>query len=474
MDRTPMGVADKLEVWIENTRQDLVKDLIDLARIPSVSAPQGGGKPYGEACAQALEKSMEIARRRGFSPHNHENQCVTLTLPGKTGRTIGIFCHLDVVAAGNGWENDPYTPFLRDGHVFGRGVTDNKGPGVAMLSLLEFLKKEQVALDHTILLYFGSSEENGMHDLTWYLAHEKPPELSLTPDAQFSVCNGEKGHLTGSIIIPQMGNLLSLEGGSASNAVPDAAWAILDCSFADLRDVLDDTFQVEKKPEGVMVRTFGLPAHAAFPESGENAIVKLCRGLLGTNVLNPMAASTLKSYVALFDDCHGSGLGIACEDDPSGKLTAVGGKLRVEQGQLVQTLDIRYPVTADSTKLMSILRDTVAQAGFSVSELTDNPPLYYPPNHPMIKLLNETCNQVLHLDLKPYVIGGGTYARKLPMAVAFGHLLRSRPRPGGSGKGGGHQVDECVSLQGLEDLMRVYLPALLRLDKLSSENLEVR
>lgn len=474
MNRTPMGTADKLEIWIENTREDLVKDLVDLARIPSVSAPQGGVQPYGEACAQALEKSMEIARRRGFSPHNHENQCVTLTLPGKTDRTMGIFCHLDVVAAGNGWKNDPYTPFLQDGHVFGRGVTDNKGPGVAMLSLLEFLKKEQIELDHTILLYFGSSEENGMHDLAWYLAHENPPDLSLTPDAQFSVCNGEKGHLTGSIIIPQMGNLLSLEGGSASNAVPDAAWAILDCSFADLRDVLDDTFQVEKKPEGVMVRTFGLPAHAAFPESGENAIVKLCRGLLGTNVLNPMAASTLKSYVALFDDCHGSGLGIACEDDPSGKLTAVGGKLRVEQGQLVQTLDIRYPVTADSTKLMSILRDTIAQAGFSVSELTDNPPLYYPPNHPMIKLLNETCNQVLHLDLKPYVIGGGTYARKLPMAVAFGHLLRSRPRPGGSGKGGGHQVDECVSLQGLEDLMRVYLPALLRLDKLSLENLEVR
>lgn len=138
----------------------------------------------------------------------------------------------------------------------------------------------------------------------------------------------------------------------------------------------------------------------------------------------------------------------------------------MEQGQLVQTLDIRYPVTAESGKLISALRNTVSRAGFSADKLTDSPPLYYPPDHPMIKLLNDTCNQVLGLDLKPYVIGGGTYARKLPMAVAYGHLLRGRPRPGGSGKGGGHQVDECVSLQGLEDLMRVYLQALLRLDKL--------
>lgn len=466
MDRTPIGAADKLETWIADSRQDLVDDLMALARIPSVSAPQGGAQPYGEACALVLEKSAEIARRRGFSPRNHGNRCVTLTLPGRTDRTVGLFCHLDVVAAGTGWKNDPYVPFLRDGHVFGRGVTDNKGPGVAMLSLLEFLRRERIELDHTILLYFGSSEENGMHDLTWYLAHQAPPELSLTPDAQFSVCNGEKGHLTGTVTMPRTGNLLSMEGGSAPNAVPDTAWAIVECPLADLRDRLDETFRVEEVPEGVMVRTVGLSAHAAFPESGENAIVKLCRGLLAAGILTSGAAGFLESYVALFADCHGSGLGIACEDEPSGKLTAIGGKLRMEQGQLVQTLDIRYPITAESGKLISALRNTVSRAGFSADKLTDSPPLYYPPDHPMIKLLNDTCNQVLGLDLKPYVIGGGTYARKLPMAVAYGHLLRGRPRPGGSGKGGGHQVDECVSLQGLEDLMRVYLQALLRLDKL--------
>lgn len=467
MERAPYGMADRLEAWIEDTRASLVGDLMDLVRIKSVSAPQNGAYPYGEACARVLEKSMEIARRRGFVPHNHANHCVTIALPGKSDKVLGIFCHLDVVEAGGGWQSDPFTPFLRDGHIFGRGTTDNKGPAVAMLSLLEFLRREQTPLEHTLLLYLGGSEENGMPDLQWYLAHEKPPECSLIPDAQFSVCNGEKGHLTGTILLDTAGNLLSLEGGSASNAVPDTACAVLRCDARALRSMADEAFQVEAVEQGAQVKAFGLPAHAAFPDSGDNAIVKLCRGLLRSGQPDTAAANLLHTYVRLFGDCRGEGLGIACADSVSGHLTAVGGRLRMRGGCLEQTLDVRYPVTADGAGLAADLTRAVVHAGFTVCGIQDSPPLYYREDHPMIKLLNDTCNEILGTGLKPYVIGGGTYARRLPMAVAYGHLLRSRPRPGNGARGGGHQVDECVSLQGLEDLIRVYLPALLRLDKLS-------
>ena len=161
----------------------------------------------------------------------------------------------------------------------------------------------------------------------------------------------------------------------------------------------------------------------------------------------------------------GGGFSAACEDEPSGKLTAVGGKLRTKGGVLEQTLDIRYPVTADPDWLAQRVTSAVQAAGFRMEDMQNSQPLFYPADHPLIRMLNDTCNEVLGLELKPYVIGGGTYARKLPMAVAYGHLVRSRPRPGGAGKGGGHQVDECVSIQSLEDLMRVYLRALLRLDQ---------
>lgn len=467
MEPLLQDLAPKLETWIEDTRQAFLDDLTALARIPSVACQSDGEYPYGEACARALEKSGEIALRRGLTPHNHENRCVTVTLPGSSDRTIGIFCHMDVVAAGNGWQNDPYVPFVRDGFLFARGVTDNKGPAAAMLSLLEFLRREDVHLEHSLVLYLGGSEETGMQDLDWYLEHNPAPEMSLTPDAQFSVCHGEKGHLSANILMPLPAKVVSFEGGISANAVPDTATIVLrGCDAEQLLAALHGQFPVERTEEGTRVCAMGLSAHAAMPESGENAIVKLCRALIGSGYLDAETEAFLAAYEAMFGDCHGDGLNAACADGPSGQLTAVGGRLRTENGVLKQTLDIRYPVTADPGWVVSRVTEAVDNAGFRLADLQDSRPLYYPADHPLIRMLNDTCNEVLGLELKPYVIGGGTYARKLPMAVAYGHLLRSRPRPGGAGKGGGHQVDECVSIQGLEDLMRVYLRALLRMDRL--------
>ncbi len=456
----------KLETWIEETRQVFLDDLMELARIPSVACQSDGEYPYGEACARVLEKGGEIARRRGLTPYNHANHCATITLPGRSDRTIGIFCHLDVVAPGNGWQSDPYAPFVRDGHVFARGVTDNKGPAAAMLSLLEFLRRENVELEHSLMLYLGGSEETGMQDLDWYLSQAPAPELSLTPDAQFSVCHGEKGLLSATIWMPLPSRVASFEGGSSANAVPDTASIVLrGCDEGGLRAALGEGFPVERTEEGARVCASGLSAHAATPQSGENAIIKLCRALLDSGCMDAETADFLRAYDALFGDCLGGGFSAACEDEPSGKLTAVGGKLRTKGGVLEQTLDIRYPVTADPDWLAQRVTSAVQAAGFRMEDMQNSQPLFYPADHPLIRMLNDTCNEVLGLELKPYVIGGGTYARKLPMAVAYGHLVRSRPRPGGAGKGGGHQVDECVSIQSLEDLMRVYLRALLRLDQ---------
>ena len=469
MTREHQKLAGRLEAWIDGTREAFLKDLMDLIRIPSVSAPQPGPDPYGAACTCVLEESVRIARRRGFAAHNYENRYVLLELPGRSEHTIGIFCHLDVVAAGTGWAGDPYAPVLRDGHVFGRGSTDNKGPAAAMLSLLDFLRQTEYPLEHTIQLFLGGSEENGMMDLDDYLARHTPPECSLIPDAQFSVCCGEKGHLTATVSLPLAGSLVSLEGGISSNAVPDTARAVLRCDPATLRTALGPDFPVTVTETGTAVEALGRSAHAATPAAGENAIVKLSRALLGTGVLDDGAAETLRRYSDLFGDFAGEGLGVACADAPSGALTAVGGCLRTVDGHLEQSLDIRYPVTADPNELNRRLADTLLRRGCAISAVSDSEPLYYPPDDPMIRMLNDTCNEILGTNLSPYVIGGGTYARKLPQAVAFGHLLRSRPRPGGAKKGGGHQVDECVFVQGLEDLMRVYLRALLRLDVLDAD-----
>ena len=63
-------------------------------------------------------------------------------------------------------------------------------------------------------------------------------------------------------------------------------------------------------------------------------------------------------------------------------------------------------------------------------------------------------------------MGGGTYARKLPKAVAFGPGIRGQKKPGPEGHGGGHQPDECVKLEILENALDIYTEALQKIDEL--------
>jgi succinyl-diaminopimelate desuccinylase len=456
--------AEKLEQFIEANRPALIRDIMELCSRPSVSGPPEGRFPYGSGCAEALDTAIRIAARRGFESTNHDYRCGTLVLPGTSSETIGIFCHLDVVAPGGGWTGDPFKPFIREGHILGRGATDNKGPLAAALSLLDFMKQNRVQLKHSILLYFGCSEENGMDDLKWYLDRFPPPRIGLTPDARFPVCHGEKGILHVDLEISAEGTgLRELTGGKAANMVPDhAAVVIAGLDQARTRTAMGEGFEIEEVPGGVRVQCRGTAAHAAEPWKGDSAIYKLVRSLAALGYLRSTGTSLFSRLAEALSDFAGTGLGIAQEDAPSGKLTAVGGTIDLRDDRVTLTVNVRYPVTADREALKRTFYERAGALGFVVKNYSDDPPLYLPKEHPLITILSDICNEVLGTSLEPYTMGGGTYARRLPLALAFGHLQREKARPGG----GGHQADECVSIAGLEDMIRVYLRALQKIDYL--------
>ena len=86
--------------------------------------------------------------------------------------------------------------------MIGRGVADDKGPMVATLYALKFLKEEGVSLRYPIRALVGDNEETHMHDVDYYLANYPAPVFCFTPDAEFPVCNGEKGHFDGKLVSP--------------------------------------------------------------------------------------------------------------------------------------------------------------------------------------------------------------------------------------------------------------------------------
>ena len=78
--------------------------------------------------------------------------------------------------------------------------------------------------------------------------------------------------------------------------------------------------------------------------------------------------------------------------------------------------------------------------------------------------LAEIANEVVGEQKKIYTLGGGTYAHKLPNALAFGMDGNKKPEDFPQGHGGAHGVDECVSLERLQRAMRIYARAFLALN----------
>ena len=89
------------------------------------------------------------------------------------------------------------------------------------------------------------------------------------------------------------------------------------------------------------------------------------------------------------------------------------------------------------------------------------------PEQPFIQTLMEAWREVTGLEGRPFVMGGGTYARKIPNAVAFGPgQERNLDRLGlPKGHGNCHCADEAELFEDLKNAVKIYVFALKKLDK---------
>ncbi len=74
-------------------------------------------------------------------------------------KKVIFLTHYDVVPAGEGWDFDPFEPFVRDGKVFGRGASDDKSGIVATLAAYkEILERQLIPQIYPILIVAGGEE----------------------------------------------------------------------------------------------------------------------------------------------------------------------------------------------------------------------------------------------------------------------------------------------------------------------------
>ena len=83
-------------------------------------------------------------------------------------------------------------------------------------------------------------------------------------------------------------------------------------------------------------------------------------------------------------------------------------------------------------------------------------PLYVPKDHPLVTALSAAYAEVTGQAAEPIAVGGATFARAIPTAVAFGPVFPQE-------QSNIHQTDERVSLEAFEKTMEIYKAAVKKL-----------
>ena len=269
--------------FAESHERDIVRDIARLVSIPSVEGPDAPDAPFGIESKRALDCALQIAEELGLDTVNCENKIGYASVGEDHGQGyLATITHVDVVPAGDGWTEDPFTVRERDGFLLGRGVMDDKGPSILCLYALKYLRDSGLPLRYPVRALLGSNEETGMGDLEHYNANYPAPLFCFSPDADFPLIHGEKGIFHGRLISRHTPvNVLEMTGGVAPNAVPAKASALVRAEALQSSDAVS----VEELEPGLWkLSSVGVSGHASMPEGTVNAIGRIVDYLLENGI----------------------------------------------------------------------------------------------------------------------------------------------------------------------------------------------
>jgi succinyl-diaminopimelate desuccinylase len=174
-------------------------------------------------------------------------------LPGSQARPLLHFNgHMDVVPAGPGWSDDPFSGEIRLGRIYGRGASDMKGGLAAQVYAIEAIKHAGLRLQGTIEQSAVVDEEStgnrnagmGMLVERGFITSEQTDFVVITEPLNVdNICLGHRGAIWGEIT------------------------------------------------------TFGSPSHGSTPERGVNAVEHMASFINeATSKLKPQLRQRLNSY----------------------------------------------------------------------------------------------------------------------------------------------------------------------------------
>jgi putative selenium metabolism hydrolase len=166
---------------------DFLKDIIAIK-----STSQGEEK----VVARIIEEMEKV----GFDEVKVDGFGNVMGRVGNGPRVIAMDAHIDTVDVGDPdlWETDPFDPVEKDGIIYGRGASDQKG-GMAAMVYGAKIMKELNLLDGFSVWIVGSVQEEDCDGLCWqYIIKEKvldPEVVVLTEPTNMNLYRGHRGRM---------------------------------------------------------------------------------------------------------------------------------------------------------------------------------------------------------------------------------------------------------------------------------------
>ena len=433
-----------------------LKDLCELLKFKSVLDVYRPDSefPFGVENKKCLDYFLNIGKRDGFDILNVDNYAGHITM-GSGNESVGVLGHLDVVPAVGNWTYDPFTPTIVDGKLYARGTLDDKGGIFASYYAMKMIKDLNLPISKEIRIIVGCDEETGSRCVSRYFSKVNKPTYAFSPDAEFPIIYGEKGILSfdinGSI---ENDEVVSIKAGERYNIVCDEA--ILTVKNVN-KAYLDEFILSEgcnAKMEGNSYIFYGVSAHAMQPHLGVNAISLMFKFM---NKYYPCNAS---KFICENFDTTGKLLGIDIYDKDMHDLTINLGICKYENGSLKLGYNLRVPVDEHVKVIEDGFRKGLKDySNLELGEFAYSPRHFVDSNSDLVKNLMSAYQDVSgDYESKPFTIGGGTYARTMENAVAFGPNFLHRPDIC-------HQPDEHIYLEDFIMWIAIYAKAIYLLAK---------
>ena len=414
-------------------KDDLIADIQKLCRIESVLdfSTAKENQPFGQGCRDALDCMLEFGKRDGFVTKDVDGYAGHIDI-GEGEKVIGVLGHLDVVPVNKeGWIYPPFSCTLKDGILYGRGTSDDKGPTLAAYYAAKLIHNLKLPTSKKVRIIFGCDEESGSRCMKHYFSKEPYPEYAFTPDAGFPVCYGEKSG-SGYTLTGDYNDdiLVSFKAGQRVNIVPETAVCTVKLPYADVENAFTKYLEENnlegslKEVDGLVESTMiGKSAHASTPDLGRNAVV-LFASFLKEN-FDCKLATWIDQYFK--DDNHARQLGFYF-NGAMGEITCNLGIIDFENGKVLIKLDLRCPHDMDFEHMQECMLQAISSMNFK-EEHHIGPYLFVDPESELITTLHEAYVKYTNdVNAKPITMGGGTYAKAMPnTCVAFGMEFPGSP-----------------------------------------------